>query len=145
MTTSDTTKVQKSSLLREAAHAAQYYLCNRRAVVIISIVAIAGGVAMNWGWLVAAGVAPVLLTALPCLVMCGLGLCMHKMVGGSCASQPSQSDKTELTQSSSSAEGSAKASNPLAGISSCCGVSADASASTDRQKTRVQGLEEPHA
>jgi len=34
------------------------------------------GIALNWSWLVAAGIAPILLSTLPCLVMCGLGLCM---------------------------------------------------------------------
>lgn len=30
----------------------------------------------NWSWLVAVGVIPVLLSFAPCLLMCGLGLCM---------------------------------------------------------------------
>lgn len=37
--------------------------------------------AANWSWLVASGIAAVLLSALPCLVMCGLGLCMHRFGG----------------------------------------------------------------
>ena len=37
---------------------------------------IAAGVALNWSWLVAIGVAPLLLTALPCMVMCAVGVCM---------------------------------------------------------------------
>ena len=35
--------------------------------------------AANWSWLLASGTAAVLLSALPCLVMCGLGLCMNKL------------------------------------------------------------------
>src|SRR5262249_54193299 len=34
------------------------------------------GIALNWSWLVAVGIAPILLSTLPCLVMCGLGVCM---------------------------------------------------------------------
>ncbi|RVH28084.1 hypothetical protein CN211_25985 [Sinorhizobium meliloti] len=37
------------------------------------------GLAFNWNWLVAAGVAPPLLSVLPCLAMCALGLCMNRM------------------------------------------------------------------
>ena len=42
--------------------------------------------AFNWSWLAAAGIAPLLLTALPCVAMCALGLCMNKVTGGSCKS-----------------------------------------------------------
>jgi peptidoglycan/LPS O-acetylase OafA/YrhL len=66
---------------------ARHYLVSRRALAALAIVAIASGIALNWGWLVTAGIAPVLLTALPCVVMCGLGLCMNKLVGKSCAPQ----------------------------------------------------------
>jgi hypothetical protein len=30
----------------------------------------------GWAWLVAAGLAPVILSTLPCLIMCGLGVCV---------------------------------------------------------------------
>ena len=34
-----------------------------------------GGMALNWGWLTAIGVAPILLAVTPCGIMCALGLC----------------------------------------------------------------------
>jgi hypothetical protein len=37
------------------------------------------GAAFNWGWLVAIGIAPLLIAVLPCVAMCALGLCMNKM------------------------------------------------------------------
>ncbi|RWA69954.1 MAG: hypothetical protein EOQ28_22240 [Mesorhizobium sp.] len=46
--------------------------------------AIAAGIAFNWSWLVAAGIAPVLLGLLPCLAMCALGLCMNRLAGRPC-------------------------------------------------------------
>lgn len=46
---------------------------------------IATAAAWQWSWLVALGVAPLLLSAAPCAAMCGLGLCMHRMGGRSCA------------------------------------------------------------
>src|SRR5258707_15595873 len=64
---------------------ARHYLVSRRALAALAIVAIASGIALNWGWLVTAGIWPILVTALPCVVMCGLGLCMNKLVGKSCA------------------------------------------------------------
>jgi hypothetical protein len=40
--------------------------------------AVAGGLTFGWETLVVMGIAPILLSLLPCLVMCGLGLCMMK-------------------------------------------------------------------
>jgi hypothetical protein len=45
------------------------------------------GLAFNWSWLVAAGIAPVLLSVLPCVAMCTLGLCMNRMTGRSCSAE----------------------------------------------------------
>lgn len=42
------------------------------------------GIGYNWSWLVAAGIAPLLLSVLPCVAMCALGLCMSRMNGRSC-------------------------------------------------------------
>jgi hypothetical protein len=51
--------------------------------------------AWQWSWLAAIGVAPLLLTVAPCAAMCGLGLCMHRMVGRSCAAN-SQAPATQI-------------------------------------------------
>jgi hypothetical protein len=56
----------------------------------VSVVVI--GAVLNWSWLVAVGIAPLLLTALPCIAMCGLGLCMNRMTGRSCSTSSSGSD-----------------------------------------------------
>jgi hypothetical protein len=40
--------------------------------------------ALNWGWLTAIGLAPVLVSLAPCAAMCGLGLCMKGGSGGKC-------------------------------------------------------------
>ena len=47
-----------------------------RGLAILGAAVIAIGLALNWSWLVAIGVAPLLLTALPCVAMCALGVCM---------------------------------------------------------------------
>ncbi|MGH8621888.1 MAG: hypothetical protein ACRET3_07095 [Burkholderiales bacterium] len=44
-------------------------------------VALAGGVGalvLGWDWLVAAGLASIIVAVAPCLVMCALGLCMSR-------------------------------------------------------------------
>jgi hypothetical protein len=56
------------------------FLTGRIAIVVGLVVIAGGGLAVGgWGWLVAAGLAPIILSLLPCLVMCGLGLCMMGM------------------------------------------------------------------
>lgn len=58
-------------------------LRGRNGLILLAVVAIGAGAALNWSWLVAAGIAPLVISVLPCLAMCALGLCMHKLVGGS--------------------------------------------------------------
>jgi peptidoglycan/LPS O-acetylase OafA/YrhL len=72
------------SLARDWLYAARYYLGKRRAILLLAMIAVVAGITLNWGWLVATGIAPILLAALPCLIMCGLGLCMNRFLGGSC-------------------------------------------------------------
>lgn len=58
-------------------------LRGRHALILLGVLALGLGAAFNWSWLVAAGVAPLLLSALPCVAMCALGLCMSRMSGRS--------------------------------------------------------------
>ncbi len=83
MTISDTTKAAEPSLTRSWLQFARYYLGNRWVLLAIGALVLIAGAYLNWGWLVAAGVAPILLTLAPCAVMCALGLCSMKMMGGS--------------------------------------------------------------
>jgi hypothetical protein len=48
----------------------------------LAAVALIVGLALNWSWLVAAGVAPLLLSVLPCLAMCAVHLCARKGAEG---------------------------------------------------------------
>jgi hypothetical protein len=52
----------------------------------LPILAVAAPFALffGWEWLIASGAATLLIAALPCLVMCGLGLCMHRFAGRAC-------------------------------------------------------------
>jgi hypothetical protein len=93
MTTPQTAETANASLTRDLIRACRYYLGGSRGVLVLAAIALAAGLALNWSRLVAAGIAPIVLTFLPCLVMCGAGLCMNKLLGGgSCA--PSNPDQT---------------------------------------------------
>ena len=63
-----------------------HYLSGRRVLILLSLVAVAAAAFFNWGWLVAIGVAPLLVAFAPCAAMCALGLCMSRMGGKSCSS-----------------------------------------------------------
>jgi hypothetical protein len=54
----------------------------RRGWLLLSLALVSGGLALNWGWLTAIGVAPLLLGLAPCALMCVFGLCM---LGGDAA------------------------------------------------------------
>ncbi len=76
MTTPTTGQRQDSSLTRDVLHAARYYLWRPRVLLTLAAIAIVAGLALNWSWLVAAGLAPILISTLPCLIMCAFGVCM---------------------------------------------------------------------
>ena len=62
-------------------------------IVAAAGLAVAGsGVALGWDWLTAIGIAPLIVSAAPCLLMCALGLCMmgrgHQANSGSAGTAP---------------------------------------------------------
>ncbi len=74
------------SLAQGMVNAIWPFMGGKRGLIILAIGMAGGGMAMNWGWLVAVGMAPILLAVLPCAAMCALGLCMNKGGGKSCSS-----------------------------------------------------------
>ena len=90
MTATNSLPAEPKSLWRNLPQAARHYLSGRRGWIALAIVAIGGGLVLNWSWLVAIGVAPFLITLLPCAAMCALGLCMHRGAKGSCHSSPQE-------------------------------------------------------
>lgn len=61
------------------------WLNRRNMLIAIALAGGAGALFFGWDWLVAAGVASIIVAMAPCLVMCALGLCM---------SHQSKSDQT---------------------------------------------------
>jgi hypothetical protein len=85
MTTTKSSQPIERSLSRDWIYAARYYLGGRKGLLIVAALVIAAGLAFNWSWLVAAGIAPLLIGVLPCVAMCALGLCMRNIGGQSCS------------------------------------------------------------
>ena len=75
MTTSDPARPVQNSLASDVLSAARYYLASRFGLLAITVLVLGLGAYSSWGWLVAAGIAPLLLTFAPCAAMCALGLC----------------------------------------------------------------------
>jgi hypothetical protein len=78
------------------------YLSNRWVLLAIGGGAVTIAAFFNWGWLVAIGLAPIIIAFAPCAIMCGLGLCGMKMMGGSCEKQSAPSADVKDTAASSS-------------------------------------------
>ncbi|MGH6771472.1 MAG: hypothetical protein ACRECO_20925 [Xanthobacteraceae bacterium] len=82
MMTIETKKATGGSLARGWLQFARRYLGNRWMLMALGGVLLAAGTYVNWRWLVAAGVMPIVLALAPCAIMCALGLCCIKMMGG---------------------------------------------------------------
>ena len=48
----------------------------RQGWLVAALALVTAGAALNWGWLTAIGVAPLLLSFAPCAAMCAAGVCM---------------------------------------------------------------------
>ena len=108
------------ALLRYGLHAARARLGGRRALILLAIAAVGGGIAFGWNWLVAIGVAPILLALAPCAAMCAAGVCMARTGGKSCSSQGVESADLRATSVDTRS-----ASGPIASAAGSVRVAAD--------------------
>ena len=92
------------------------YIANRWFLLAAAGLAFAVAAAFSWSWLVAAGIASILVSVLPCLVMCGLGLCMHKFLGSSGSARAPGSAVTQQPNTSPQTA----ADSATAYVASCC-------------------------
>lgn len=83
---------------REALGRARPWLTGRRSWWIAAVLALAAGAMLSWSWLVAIGLAPLLVAALPCAAMCALGLCMNRMMGRSCSKDASPAEASPKSE-----------------------------------------------
>lgn len=86
----ESAKAPPPSLTSTVFALGHHYLGGRRGLIVLSVAVLAAAAYFNWSWLVAIGVAPLLLALAPCAAMCALGLCMRNLGGKSCstASKP---------------------------------------------------------
>jgi hypothetical protein len=88
------------------------WLRDRRGPVVLATLMLGLGLALNGSWLAAAGVAPLLLSALPCVAMCVLGLCMKRMTAA-----PDKTASPDLANTGPETDGAGDA---IERPSSCC-------------------------
>jgi hypothetical protein len=143
MTDVRSAETSDTSLRGEALYAVRYYLGNRWALIGLIVLAAAIGLYFGgWGWLVAAGLAPIILSTLPCLIMCGFGVCM--MCRGMKQSTVSR-DAADAT-TPPVALTAAKIDDRSAGVSSCCHEPTDAAPLPQKKQLEtVKGAGGPHA
>ncbi len=94
MNRSESSSATETSLTQDLIYAARYYLGGRRALILLAVAALGVGAALNWGWLVAIGVAPLLLVFAPCAVMCALGHRMSKATGKSLSREAGTTERS---------------------------------------------------
>ena len=73
----------------------------RLVVGAVALGVIAVAMVLRWNWLVAIGLAPILLSLAPCAAMCALGLCMRRASSGACHASSTNAPQ-ELTQAKTS-------------------------------------------
>ncbi|WP_082809970.1 hypothetical protein [Labrenzia sp. CP4] len=98
MTDTQQSQSRNGSLSRDLLYALRYYFGNRRALLVLAGLVIGTGLALNWSWLAAVGIAPILISLLPCLAMCALGLCMNRSGSKSCSTAESNAGPTEIEE-----------------------------------------------
>lgn len=76
-------------IARVAANAGRAVVGSRVGLLALAAAALGLGLAFNWSWLVAAGIAPLIVGLLPCAAMCALGLCAMGMGRKAAAPTPS--------------------------------------------------------
>jgi hypothetical protein len=64
------------------------WIGDRRVLAVTGLAVSATGLALGWDRLTAVGIAPLIVSAAPCLIMCALGLCMMGRNHQSGSSQP---------------------------------------------------------
>lgn len=142
MTIRQSATTDDDSRARPVLGRARYYLANRWTLIALGVVAVALGLAFGgWAWLVAAGLAPVILSTLPCVIMCGLGVCSMCRSGNKEPASPSVDSAT-----SSSVLGFAKTDAPLvAGFSRSQGTSNENPVKALTEDSTEKWKEESHA
>lgn len=95
--------VKPSSPTLDRAGMLRAWIGDRRVLAVAGLAVVGTGVAFGWNWLAAVGIAPLIVSAAPCLVMCALGLCMMGKGRQACSSQSAQGTGEPPTRTDASA------------------------------------------
>jgi hypothetical protein len=87
MTETNTTPTDGRPLGQDILALLRHWFRGRRGMIALAVVVLGTAAYFNWSWLVAAGIAPVLVALAPCAAMCALGLCMKGGAGSSCGTE----------------------------------------------------------
>ena len=88
MTAPSPEKRTETSFSSDLVRAFRYYLRGRRGWIALGGIAVVAGLAFNWDWLVTAGIAPLLISVLPCVAMCAVGVCCMNKTAGQSTPEP---------------------------------------------------------
>ena len=72
----DNVQMSRSGQMAGPLFVLRGFLRTRFGIIATAGLAIGGGLYFGWGYVVAAGLAPLILGVAPCATMCALGLCM---------------------------------------------------------------------
>lgn len=89
-TSAGTTKRSEPAIYKATLDVIRHYLGGRRGLMLLIAATLGAGLVLNSNWLVAVGIAPLLLALAPCAAICALGICMHKIgnQSGRCQEHP---------------------------------------------------------
>lgn len=123
--------VRETTLSQDIGSYLRYQLRGWRGVIAAAVVLSVPAFWYGWPWLVAAGLAPLVLAMAPCAVMCAAGMCMNR-AGKTPAVDPNASEdvaSTVLQRTSARAE-----SEQSPSLGACC---ADSDSSTVARGSRL--------
>ena len=69
-----------------------------RGLILLLIAAVGTGVVFDWKWLVAVGIAPIILSVLPCAAMCAIGVCSMGGQNSSCSKKQDAPGSNQVPQ-----------------------------------------------
>lgn len=72
-------QIVRAPMNANAGERVRSWLTSPRGLLLVGIAVIAAGLALGWNWVVALGLAPIVLALAPCALMCALGMCMMGM------------------------------------------------------------------
>jgi hypothetical protein len=96
----DSAETPQASLAQDWLRLLRHWLRNRRVLIALAAAVVIGGTILNWGWLAAIGVAPIILSLLPCAAMCAIGLCVMRGSNQACGDESTRDDKRDRSSES---------------------------------------------